>query len=100
MATVAPLFVFEHVGCGHDAGMVVDDVDLAVHAGEFVGIVGPSGTGKTTVLKALLGIVPTRTELRWTCSNTVACRWCWNTAATAHTLRTTGRPWRSAPVAR
>ncbi len=36
---------------------MVDDVDLAVYDGDFVGLVGPSGGGKTTVLKALLGIV-------------------------------------------
>ena len=57
MTTVAPLFVFEHVGCGYGAGTVIDDVDFSVDAGEFVGVVGPSGSGKTTVLKALLGIL-------------------------------------------
>ncbi|MDP9405241.1 MAG: metal ABC transporter ATP-binding protein [Actinomycetota bacterium] len=32
-------------------------VDLAVHAGQFTGVVGPSGSGKTTLLRAITGSV-------------------------------------------
>src|SRR3989338_7174773 len=32
----------------------VDDIDLAIQAGEFVSIVGQSGTGKTTLVKLLI----------------------------------------------
>ena len=60
MTSVAPLFVFEHVGCGYGVDTVIDDVELTVHEGDFVGIVGPSGSGKTTALKALLGIIDPR----------------------------------------
>jgi molybdate transport system ATP-binding protein len=34
------------------------DVDLTVAAGEVVAIVGPSGAGKTTILRAIAGLVP------------------------------------------
>jgi len=34
---------------------VLTGVDLAVHARDFVGIVGPSGAGKTSLLRLLLG---------------------------------------------
>src|SRR5699024_2983240 len=37
---------------------VVDDLNFAIHRGERVIILGPSGAGKTTVLRALCGIVP------------------------------------------
>jgi ABC-type nitrate/sulfonate/bicarbonate transport system ATPase subunit len=36
---------------------VLDNINLEVGAGEFVSIVGPSGGGKTTVLKVLAGLV-------------------------------------------
>jgi len=35
------------------------DVSFTVAAGAFVGMVGPNGGGKTTLLRALLGVVPT-----------------------------------------
>lgn len=38
------------------AGVILDKVDLTVTPGEIVGIVGPSGAGKTTIALALLGL--------------------------------------------
>ncbi len=34
------------------------EVSLAVHAGEFVAVLGPNGVGKSTLLKAILGLQP------------------------------------------
>lgn len=34
------------------------DVDLTVHRGEFIAILGPNGVGKTTMLRVLLGQTP------------------------------------------
>lgn len=35
-----------------------DQLDLTVRAGEFIAILGPNGTGKTSLLKVLLGEMP------------------------------------------
>jgi zinc/manganese transport system ATP-binding protein len=35
-----------------------DDLNLTVSAGEFIAILGPNGTGKTSLLKVLLGQLP------------------------------------------
>ena len=51
------LIRFEHLGCSYGGAPVVEDVHAAIGDGEFVGIVGPSGGGKTTLLRALLGII-------------------------------------------
>jgi ATP-binding cassette, subfamily B, bacterial len=36
--------------------MVVQEIDLEIHAGEKIGIVGPSGAGKSTLARLLLGM--------------------------------------------
>lgn len=39
----------------------VKDVSLSIHRGDYVGIVGPNGGGKTTVIKLMLGLLkPTK----------------------------------------
>src|SRR5947209_520991 len=37
---------------------VWEGLDLAVGAGEFVAVLGPNGVGKSTLVKAILGLVP------------------------------------------
>ncbi|MGF1615196.1 MAG: metal ABC transporter ATP-binding protein [Gammaproteobacteria bacterium] len=37
--------------------LVLEDVSLRVQSGEFLGIVGPNGGGKTTLLKLILGLL-------------------------------------------
>jgi len=43
------------VTCGYASDAVLVDVDLAIREREFVGIVGPSGAGKTTALRVIAG---------------------------------------------
>jgi ABC-2 type transport system ATP-binding protein len=38
--------------------VAVDGIDLDIPAGRIVGLIGPNGSGKTTTLKAALGLVP------------------------------------------
>ena len=35
----------------------VNQIDLSIQAGEFVGLIGPNGAGNTTLIKMLTGII-------------------------------------------
>lgn len=59
--------VIEARGLTRDFGAVraLDALDLSVHAGEILGLLGPNGSGKTTTIRLLTGrLRPTRGEAR------------------------------------
>ncbi|MFC5458950.1 ABC transporter ATP-binding protein [Massilia niabensis] len=43
--------------------VAVDGIDFEIPAGRIVGLIGPNGSGKTTTLKAALGLIPFDGEL-------------------------------------
>lgn len=43
--------------------LAVDNISFEVPAGRIVGLIGPNGSGKTTALKAILGLTPFEGEL-------------------------------------
>ena len=45
--------------------LVVHDVNFAIDPGESVAVIGPNGSGKTVLLKAMLGIIPYEGEVNW-----------------------------------
>ena len=47
----------EKIQCGYGPKIVLDGIDLEVKKGEFVGIIGPNGSGKTTVLRAITRLI-------------------------------------------
>lgn len=48
----------QRVSFAYGAGpMVLEDVDFKVADGEFLGLIGPNGGGKTTLLKLILGLL-------------------------------------------
>lgn len=54
----------EHLFFSYDETMILEDVSLSVNHGEFIGIFGPNGGGKTTLLKLILGFLkPKRGKL-------------------------------------
>ena len=58
MSDRGELLALSAVTCGYVDEAVLVDVDLAIGEREFVGIVGPSGAGKTTALRVLAGSMP------------------------------------------
>lgn len=54
-----------HLWAGYEQEQVLEDINLTVYAGDFIGLIGPNGGGKSTLLKVLLGLLPpTRGEIQ------------------------------------
>lgn len=54
----APLLVLDRVSAGYGAARVLFEVSLEVAAGEVVLLLGRNGAGKSTTLKAIMGMLP------------------------------------------
>lgn len=60
-----PIVSLDHLGVRFNGHDVLRGISLTVRKGEFIGLIGPSGVGKSTLLKAIAGIVPaTSGEIR------------------------------------
>jgi uncharacterized protein (UPF0261 family)/ABC-type branched-subunit amino acid transport system ATPase component len=53
-----PLLNIEHLDAFYGKSHVLQDVNLQVHPGELVVVVGRNGMGKTTLLKSVMGLPP------------------------------------------
>jgi ABC-type Mn2+/Zn2+ transport system ATPase subunit len=49
--------ILRGVSAGYGAGVVLQDVDLAIPRGTLVGVIGPNGSGKSTLLKTISGVL-------------------------------------------
>jgi ABC-type Mn2+/Zn2+ transport system ATPase subunit len=56
--TTETLITLEEVGVGYDRQAVLRGVNLQIRRGTFTGLLGANGTGKSTLLKTLVGIIP------------------------------------------
>ncbi len=52
-----PLIKIQNLTVGYDKIPVLENVNLEVYENDFLGIIGPNGGGKTTLLKAILGLL-------------------------------------------
>jgi zinc transport system ATP-binding protein len=59
IASNLPL-VLNHVSAGYDHHDILRDVNVSVEERDFLGIIGPNGGGKTTLLKVILGLLKPR----------------------------------------
>jgi ABC-type branched-subunit amino acid transport system ATPase component len=55
----APVLEVRRLVAGYSGQAVLHDVDIEVHAGEIVSLLGANGAGKSTLLKTIVGTVPT-----------------------------------------
>lgn len=51
------IFNIESLTAGYEEKVVLRDVSMAVEENDFIGIIGPNGGGKTTLLKVILGLL-------------------------------------------
>jgi zinc/manganese transport system ATP-binding protein/zinc transport system ATP-binding protein len=59
-----PLIELKQVNFGYGTEPVLKDINLHLHPGQFAALVGPSGAGKTSLLKLILGgLQPTHGEI-------------------------------------
>jgi len=45
------------VTAGYDTSIVLKDIDFVIRDDDFIGIIGPNGGGKTTLLKVIIGLI-------------------------------------------
>ncbi|GAA5062420.1 metal ABC transporter ATP-binding protein [Streptomyces similanensis] len=57
-STAQPVIRAENAALAYGSRTVWQDLDLEVCEGEFLAVLGPNGSGKTSFMKALLGRVP------------------------------------------
>ena len=55
-----PLVQVQNVYAGYNHETVLEDINLAIQPEDFIGLIGPTGGGKTTLLKVILGLLEPR----------------------------------------
>lgn len=52
-----PIIEVRGLSAGYDGRTVLHDVNLTVYERDFLGIIGPNGGGKTTLIRCMLGLL-------------------------------------------
>ena len=60
MSVETPLLEARGIHAYYGASHVLHGVDLEVHRGETIGLMGRNGMGKTTLIRSILGLLPPR----------------------------------------
>ena len=60
-----------HLTVSFDKVPVIKDLSFTVAAGDSLAVIGPTGSGKTALFRALIGAVPFEGDIRWTPGATV-----------------------------
>lgn len=60
-----PILSVDALNVTLDGEHILQDLSFSVMPGDTLTILGPNGAGKTVLLKTLLGVLPSRGEIRW-----------------------------------
>ncbi|WP_294627750.1 metal ABC transporter ATP-binding protein [uncultured Bacteroides sp.] len=63
-----PIIEIKNLSAGYDGRNALHDINLSVYERDFLGIIGPNGGGKTTLVKCILGLLsPSGGEIIFHC---------------------------------
>ena len=63
---MTPIIKIEHLSAGYDRKQVLNDINLTVYQDDYLGIIGPNGGGKTTLMRLILRLMkPTEGSIRY-----------------------------------
>jgi len=61
---MSTIITINNLWAGYEQEPILEDINLTIEELDFLGIIGPNGGGKTTLLKVLLGLIkPWRGEV-------------------------------------
>ena len=49
-----PIINIKHLAAGYEGKEVLHDVNLTIYQDDYLGIIGPNGGGKTTLMRLIL----------------------------------------------
>ena len=63
---MSTIIKIEHLHAGYEGKEVLSDINLTVTSDDYLGIIGPNGGGKTTLIRLILGLMkPTSGTIRF-----------------------------------
>ncbi|MDO4695446.1 metal ABC transporter ATP-binding protein [Porphyromonas sp.] len=61
MTNRLPILTASDITIGYEDAPVIKGASFSIYDKDFIGIIGPNGGGKTTLMKAILGLIPPTT---------------------------------------
>ena len=63
---MTPIIEIKHLAASYEDKQVLHEVNLTVYQDDYLGIIGPNGGGKTTLMRLILGLMkPTKGNIRY-----------------------------------
>jgi zinc transport system ATP-binding protein len=52
-----PVLEIKNISAGYNGSRIIENINLTVYENDFLGIIGPNGGGKSTLLKVIIGLL-------------------------------------------